>query len=81
MGCHFPPAGDHFDPGIEPMSLLSAVLQVDSQPTDPLWRNVYMLLKYGFLWPISILSFLKKLSDSYNFSKMLNGICYCSVAK
>ena len=37
-GLPFPPAGDIPDPGIRPSSLVSAALQVDSLPTEPLGR-------------------------------------------
>ena len=35
MGCHFPPARDLPDSGIEPVPLVSPALQADSLYTEP----------------------------------------------
>ena len=54
VGCQFPPPGDLPDPGTEPVSPVSPVLQADSLPTEPPGKPDFKWSKFKFLNPPSL---------------------------
>ena len=54
-GLPFPSLGDPPDPGIEPASPVSPVLQVDSLPTEPSGKPLSTVVQYNFIAVMFIL--------------------------